>query len=125
MYSEEFLSYLYYSELEAKHYWMIGPDYTKDSAWVHSQAGDALDASQVPAGSWAETAFSSWQLNSAMTVGCKPTGMHLAALHNTLLRFPAAPLRESVRPAGGQGCFNLVDPGFQSRSADLLIRSSF
>ena len=37
----------------------------------------------------------------------------------------AAPLRERVRPAGGQGCFDLVDPGFQSRSADLLIRSSF
>ena len=37
----------------------------------------------------------------------------------------SAPLRERVRPAGGQGCFDLVDPGFQSRSADLLIRSSF
>ena len=78
--------YLFY--WEATKYWIIGPDYTKYSAGVHSQASDALDAYMVPKGTWIEySADGGWQANPAITVGCTSTGMHFAAVHNTLRDF--------------------------------------
>ena len=77
--------YLFY--WEATKHWMIGADYTKFGAGVYSQASDALDAYLVPKGSWMETKVGGWQANPAITVVCTSTGMHLAAVHNTVRDF--------------------------------------
>jgi len=70
--------YLFY--WEATKHWLIGPDYTKNSAGVHSQASDALDAYLVPNGTWIEnSADGGWLASPAITVGCTSTGTHLAA----------------------------------------------
>ena len=69
--------YLFY--WEATKYWLIGPDYTKDGAGVHSQASDALDAYLVPVGKWYEWKDGGWLASPAITVGCTSTGTHLAA----------------------------------------------
>ena len=67
--------------------WLIGPDYTKASVGIHSQASNALDAYLVPKGSWMEFDEGGWQANPAMTVVCTFTGVHLAAVHNALRDF--------------------------------------
>jgi len=80
-------NYLYYWELSTQAVWLIGSDYTKATAGIHSQASNALDAYLVPKGSWSEYDGSGWQANPAITVVCTSTGMHLAAVHNALRDF--------------------------------------
>ena len=78
--------YLYYWEgIKA---WLIGADYTKGTAGVISEdGGNELDAPLVPAGNWYEHKDGSFQANSDITVICTSTGMHFAAVHNTLCDF--------------------------------------
>jgi hypothetical protein len=75
--------YLFY--LGAKRHWMIGPDYTKDSGWVHAQPSNAVGAHLVPAGSWFEhLGNGKWKANLAIAATCKTAGTYRVATDHVL-----------------------------------------